>query len=760
MTFFTNLKQKLSAAALFIAVSVSSQSLTVTSVAPQNPCSGSQITIAFTATSGIFSVYSNSTVFTATLVQNGNIFTGQAIGNFSVSGYNFGGIFSTNSNITKTLTLPAGVTGSNFKIYLSSSNPSSYLGATPSAAFAIGTAPVGGNLQNQTLCPGSVPNALTLSGHSGAVAKWQKSTTANFSSAINIANTSTTLPGSAIGPVTEPVYVRAVVQSGSCQAYSAVALISFYNATTWVGGSSSQWHESANWSCGDPGIGVAVTIPAGSNVVINADASAAGISIGAGATVTVLTGADLTVKNAVVVAESAQLIFQNNANLIQMTDAVNIGKITVNRHSSALKRQDYTLWSAPVQGQNLQTFSPHTVVTPTSRFYTYNTATNSYNSIASPNTTDFSTAKGYLIRMPNNHPATATVWNGKFIGTPNNGTIVYPLANAGVGKRFNLIGNPYPSPVNLRTFISQNSANITGTLYFWRKTNNALSPSYCSWTAIGGFVSNGEDQVFNPNDVLQTAQGFFVEAKATATSVTFNNSQRIGNNAGQFFRMAEPERHRMWLNLTGEGGTFSQTLIGYFQGATLGDDQDIDGKYINDGPVTLTTMIDGEDYAIQGRPLPFEPSDAVPLKMAVTNAGSYTIAIDHLDGIFEGGQNIFLKDKLLGGTHDLKAGPYVFSTEAGTFTDRFEIVYGAALGNGDQTIIDSQVSVYASGGNIVIRTENMAIADVQVYDISGRIVAQRLSIGSNEAVLPISGRVLIVKITTEDRGVVTKKILN
>lgn len=741
----------------FTGLFASAQSLAVSSVLPQTPCSGSEITVAFSASTW-FAAFSGNTVFTATLVQNGQTSSGITIATFSLPGYDFGGWFST-TNITRTLPLPAGISGTNYKIYLSSANPSNYLGATPSSAFTIAPPIAGGTLQNQTICRGSVPNALVLTGNSGNVAKWQKSASVNFASPVDIAGTSTTLPGSAIGVITQPLYVRAVVKNASCQTYSSPALIAINSATSWTGANGTQWNDNADWACGIPDADTAVTIPAGSNVVIDADASSGSIAIETGSIVTVLSGANLTVKNAVVVAPGAQLILQNNANLIQVNDVANSGAVTVNRNSSALKRQDYTLWSSPVQGQNLLSFSPLTV---TSRFYTYTTSLNYYNSVAQPSASDFETAKGYLIRMPNNHPSYAWVWHGKFTGTPNNGTISFPLVNAGAGKRFNLIGNPYPSPVNLEKFVMQNSANITGTLYFWRKTNNELSPSYCSWTALGGFVNNGEAQVFDPNDVLQTAQGFFVEGRATATSVTFNNTQRIGNNAGQFFRTMELERHRIWLNLTNSAGAYSQMLVGYIEGATMAEDQNIDGKYINDGPVALTTTIDGEDYTIQGRPLPFDASDIVALKLKVADAGSYTIAIDHLDGLFNDGQAVLLKDNLTGQTHDLRESAYVFSSDAGTFTDRFEIIYQNQLGVNDHAIDENQVSVYSRSGMIAVQSPNAIIDSVEIYDINGRLLTQRKSVGSNEITLPApsSNQVLIVKITTEDKLTVVKKIAN
>jgi len=252
----------------------------------------------------------------------------------------------------------------------------------------------------------------------------------------------------------------------------------------------------------------------------------------------------------------------NNANLIQNSNAVNVGAITVKRNSSLLKQLDYTLWSSPVETQKLLLFSPATVL---ARFYNYNTTTNFYNALPSPASTDFALGKGYLIRMPDNaSPTTPTAYLGTFIGTPNNGTITVGLTDGGAGLRYNLVGNPYPSPINMAQFVFENSTKITGALYFWRKTNGLPGGAYCTWLG-GTFVTNSNAQSVNPNGIIQTGQGFIVEAKSAATVLTFTNGQRVANNAGQFFRSKQVvvENNRIWLNVTNAAGDFSQMAINY-----------------------------------------------------------------------------------------------------------------------------------------------------------------------------------------------------
>ncbi|HEX6847250.1 MAG TPA: T9SS type A sorting domain-containing protein, partial [Chitinophagaceae bacterium] len=79
---------------------------------------------------------------------------------------------------------------------------------------------VGGSVaSNQTICSGNQPNSnLLLSGHTGSVVKWQKSTTSNFSagSTTDIANTTTTLSAASIGALTADTWFRVVVKNGVC----------------------------------------------------------------------------------------------------------------------------------------------------------------------------------------------------------------------------------------------------------------------------------------------------------------------------------------------------------------------------------------------------------------------------------------------------------------------------------------------------------------------------------------------------------------
>jgi hypothetical protein len=352
-------------------------------------------------------------------------------------------------------------------------------------------------------------------------------------------------------------------------------------------------------------------------------------------------------------------------------------------------------------------------------------------------------------------------FSGAFTGVPNNGNISVSVINEGIGKRFNLIGNPYPSTVSISQFIADNNANISGTLYFWRKTNNTTIPSYCTWVA-GTFISNGEPNAENPNGIIQTGQGFFVEAINSSTSVVFNNGQRIANNTNQFFKTKAVEKNRIWLNATNSLGNFSQMAVGYITDATLGIDE-FDGKYYNDGAIALNSFLNNADYVVQGRPLPFDGTDEVPLSFKVTNAGDYTIAIDHVDGLFLTTQDIILKDNENGSEVNLKLNPYTFKASAGVTNTRFSLKYQKTLGVANPLFDENGVVVYKSEGKIYVKSNGLSIDNVKLYDLKGRLLYEKNKVNTTETSIESSkyaNQVLIVKIASDQGTIVSKKVFN
>ena len=545
--------------------------------------------------------------------------------------------------------------------------------------------------------------------------------------------------------------VRATNSIGQSAESASSNAVTPYTITTWDG---------TAWSNGTPTASDEAIIAGNYSTIINGAISAKKLTVNSGI-LTVNSGTNLTVlDNLINNASATAVVLENNANLIQGSDTTvntNTGAITVKRNSNPLRRLDYTIWSSPVAEQNILAFSPETL---SNRFYNYNETTNLFN-VTTPLTIPFAIATGYLIRMPNDHPTTPTVWNGSFTGVPNNGTINKPITYYGSAPfGYNMVGNPYPSTINAQAFITANTANIESSLYFWRKINGVTgSSAYAVYNSLGA-TATATPSSAPPNGTIQVGQGFFVKAKSNSI-ISFTNAMRVANNDNQFFRTNEVQKDRIWLNLTNASGVFSQTLIGYLEEGSQGVDS-YDAKYINDSPIALTSIINNEEYTIQSRST-FHPDDVVALNFKTDVVGNYTITLDHFDGLFTGEQSIYLKDNITGNETDLKAGSYTFSASAGIYNTRFSMKYQRTLNEDAPEFNENNVRVYLKNETLYVNSGTSVIMNIEVYDIQGRLIAQQKSVKATTASihnLKASNQVLIVKVIDENSKVVIKKTVN
>lgn len=516
----------------------------------------------------------------------------------------------------------------------------------------------------------------------------------------------------------------------------------------WTGEINAHWNNPENWAAQElPVAGSDVYIYSDNPAIIDGNVLIASITLGEEAAVTVKGTLDVGNIN---VTTGGRLVIANNANLLQSETAMNTGIIKVVRNSSLMKHLDYTIWSSPTANQGLQEFSPNTL---NYRIYTYGTLIDQWK-VATGN---FVPGIGYMFRAPNIFGLNDYVYQGKFDGTPNNGNITLNFSDVG---QYQGIGNPYPSNIDIEAFWNENPA--AGTLYFWTNTNPWVDGAYTAtnwamYSRMGATAAAGSTKL--PQDHIPIGQGFVIETNQTDT-IVFNNTMRTAQS-GIFFRTATQDKHRFWLNLSGTIQDFNQILIGYMNGATAAEDFRIDSKMFNYNGSALYSLIDNnqEAYVIQGRALPFQDFDVVPLGFRAINSGSYTISLTHFDGVFAQGQDIFLKDNLTQTEHNLKDGDYSFVSNQGEFNTRFEIVYRSSM---DVTNPELDVTwvIYAKDKTFFIETQGVAMKQVVVYDMLGRIIYQSQVQGNTHSFdQPRTNQLLVVKVITVAGKELTKKLI-
>jgi hypothetical protein len=241
---------------------------------------------------------------------------------------------------------------------------------------------------------------------------------------------------------------------------------------------------------------------------------------------------------------------------------------------------------------------------------------------------------------------------------------------------------------------------------------------------------------------------------------------RIAAKNKQFYKSnasGEIERNRLWLNFSNDSGAFKQVLVGYIEGATNSFDINFDANTLGSNTsADFYSINESNNMTIQGRALPFDNQDVVPMGYKAATAGEYTIAIDHADGIFDT-QEVYLEDLTTGKTVSLRSQNYKFTTEAGTFTNRFNLRYTSkTLGTGDFENAENTVLVSVKSKIVKVTATKENIKDVQIYNIGGQLVYNKNKVDSNElqiSNLPSGNQVLLVKVVLENGSEVSKKII-
>lgn len=425
----------------------------------------------------------------------------------------------------------------------------------------------------------------------------------------------------------------------------------------------------------------------------------------------------------------------------------------------------YTYWSSPVVNMNIEAAFPNI-----NRKFYFDGAAWQY---ATGQTMD--AGKGYITTAP-----AAGIHTASFVGEFNTGTITTPIYyDAARDENWNLIGNPYPSSIDLNQFLGTNSAAIEGAAYFWSQETppeggQFSGTDYIPFNATGS-VSSSSDTNRAVNGFAPSGQSFFIASK-TAGNATFTNAMRMADatSNNQFFKNSNSvpkgstaNDNKLWINLSSNNGIFSQILVGYIDGATNLDDGLIyDATKFDEGSGTFlySTIEDSNSkFVIQAKDVnSINADEIIPIGFKAELAAAYSLSIGKLQGDFLNNNTLFLKDKLNNITHDLSASDYTFTSEAGEFNFRFEIVFNAnALSTDDITLNSKSLTIIELEDNRVQFTasDNLSIKTVTIFDLLGRQLYRFKGNNTSEIyTLPnLSSAVFIAKVELSNGVIVTKK---
>lgn len=505
---------------------------------------------------------------------------------------------------------------------------------------------------------------------------------------------------------------RALIFNGSIfgrYASSNVDGFSYFDLGLYKMVESTTWNGSA-WSNGTPG-SKDVIITGVYSTTSQPAFTAKNITIKNGGVLEITSGN--TIGATAVTVEDGGNFIQRDGSTLTNTGAFNVLKNT----TSALNK--YVFWSSPTVSQNM--YGIHT--TAPQYVMTYDSTTDYYTTLSNPATS--TPGVGYSVKMP---AANAIATFGGASAQPNNGNVSVTLNNTSTNK-YNLIGNPYSSNVDLNAFYNANSSSMGSTIWFWDNTSNSVTTQsgntttnvgYATYNAAGSgtWIEAPTSLASHSGNSATIGQGFIVEA--TGTTATFTNAMRISTTGNTFNKLNGNDAGKFWLKLATPYGSNTTLAVNYEAGAQNTFDA-FDSRSMGMGSDAFYSTVGAEKLVIQGRS-PFTVDDVVPLGNKHFEAGNFVISLTQKEGVFNNGQAIYLHDKNLGTYTNLQTGNYSFSANAGEFTNRFEIVYKLNV-LGTQEIEKTTFEVYRDGeGFVAVNSKN--IEKLEVFDASGRRIIE------------------------------------
>lgn len=376
-----------------------------------------------------------------------------------------------------------------------------------------------------------------------------------------------------------------------------------------------------------------------------------------------------------------------------------------------------------------------------------------------------------------------------FRGRPNSG--LFPLQ---IKKdEIRLVGNPYPSALDLNAFLIDNT-NLTGIAYFWDSKEVAshylqdYEGGYGAYSPAAGnngyvpAVFYSYDQAGNPlqetgatggnyaRRFSPIGQGFIVEGLHNG-AFFFRNEYRV-------FQKEDPQlsQFKSAKNSGKAGHSVSvirfnvkfpaytrQLLLALREDATPGYDRAMDARNLTPLATDAGWLIEYEPYLIDVRPN--EETAEIPLVLNLAEATTVSVEISEKEN-YNG--HIFLLDKEKDVYHDLQAGAAVLFPEQGNYEDRFFITYTIRSLEKEELPALGPKLVNIFQNNREKRMEiNIApefdTERIRLFDIAGKRIAElkgeKNTIHYEFKTDNLSKGVYIVKIKSMDDTVISKKVI-
>lgn len=339
--------------------------------------------------------------------------------------------------------------------------------------------------------------------------------------------------------------------------------------------------------------------------------------------------------------------------------------------------------------------------------------------------------------------------------TNNNGTYT---------KGFNLVGNPYPSPIDWNQTAGWTKTNIDDAVYFFSASStDPYTGTYSS------YIENGPSSDGKTTSIIPSMQGFFVhvtDGRAQGT-LAINNLARVDDQAQGFHKSMEKSISLLRISAGFEKEKMSDPTVIYFNpSAEDSFDKKLDAlKLMNTNsrvPSFYSLSPEKKELSINALPASSQSNLVrIPLGYTTQKAGDLIIELQDLENLAPGFQ-VYLVDLKRNMYIDLQQGNYTTPVSEGSFNNHFELVLSKEAITDPSELLNIPMSVYATKERISVslNLNPGAQAEIVVTSISGQVL-KTLTASAQETVeikgIKSAGVYIIILVSGETRY--SKKIL-
>jgi hypothetical protein len=514
--------------------------------------------------------------------------------------------------------------------------------------------------------------------------------------------------------------------------------------STWQGG-TTDWSTPANWSGGFvPTSSTDVIIPAtGNNPVISA------LAAGDCHNLTVNAGASLTIESSSLTSSGSLIVHGTAA-----------GTVVYNRF---MRNDDRHFFSSPVGGSIADFESAHSV-----KVYEWDEEQGIWDPTLSE--TEFLRGKGYAWDQNAGSPGTVTftgtvvTYAGPITATaPYTEPYISDRANWG-GGGWNLLGNPFTSPLSAAAFTEANSGSIDPNymaLYVYDGPNMQYKWA-SSASPVPGYSFDG---YFGP--YVQAGQGFFIIATRDGVQFAFNSGMQGYSPAVPMMKSAGDDKAWPGLQLKVSFGEKERsTVIAYNNEMTTGLDPGYDIGQLSTGPdVEIYTLLAGKDnsvnFAQQALPMTGISKNTVPVGIDSEKGGEVTFSAFTVP---PGNIKFWLEDRATGIFTDLNLKSYTVTLPSKTYgTGRFFIHASVKkpAPAGSLTEEPNDVRIWSSADKVIVKGEVSSNAYCTVFSMRGeKIIESGLGDGGiNTITVPSASKGIFLVRVTDGIEIYTGKVI-